>query len=81
MSEDSISISFAIFSYTDVTTGYTKKLTEDQVYEIVVELYANELSMENIGRDFGVSTTMISEINNGKTHPIDGYNYPVRVTK
>ena len=81
MSEDSISISFAIFSYTVVIEEYAKKLTENQVYEIIVELYANELSMEEIGKDFGVSIGLISEINKGKTYPIDRYNYPVRETK
>ena len=60
---------------------WEKKLTEDQVYEVIVELYARELSMNGIGEEFGVSRSLISEINKGEKYFIDGYKYPVRETE
>ena len=59
----------------------TRKLTEDQVYEVIVELYARELSMAEIGNEFGVSKALISKINRGEKYAIDGYDYPVRGTE
>ena len=60
---------------------WENKLTEDQVYEVIVELYARELSMDDIGKEFGVSRSLISEINKGEKYAIDGYDYPVRGTE
>ena len=60
---------------------WENKLTEDQVYEVIVELYARELSMNGIGKEFGVSRSLISEINKGEKYAIDGYKYPVRGTE
>ena len=61
--------------------SWEKKLTEDQVYEVIVELYARELSMVEIGNEFGVSKALISKINRGEKYAIDGYDYPVRGTE
>tara|TARA_R110002020_G_scaffold326878_1_gene542492 strand:+ start:580 stop:774 length:195 start_codon:yes stop_codon:yes gene_type:complete len=58
--------------------GVRKKLSEQEVYEIVVELYSNEITMIEIGKDFGVSKALISKINRGEKYAIDGYHYPVR---
>ena len=60
---------------------WENKLTEDQVYEVIVELYARELSMDDIGKEFDVSRSLISEINKGEKYVIDGYKYPVRGTE
>ena len=60
---------------------WENKLTEDQVYEVIVELYARELSMDDIGKEFDVSRSLISEINKGEKYAIDGYDYPVRGTE
>ena len=48
---------------------------------MIVELYARELSMNGIGEEFGVSRSLISEINKGEKYAIDGYKYPVRGTE
>ena len=60
---------------------WENKLTEDQIYEVIVELYARELTMNGIGKEFGVSRSLISEINKGEKYAIDGYDYPVRGTE
>jgi len=52
---------------------YGQKLTEDQRYELMVELYANELSMEEIMAEFGISKSFLYSINAGKKHPIEDY--------
>ncbi len=57
---------------------YGQKLTEDQRYELMVELYANELSMEEIMAEFGISKSFLYSINAGKKHPIEDYKYPIR---
>ena len=77
--EGSISIITVVFSFIGVT--WEKKLTEDQVYEVMVELYARELSMAEIGNEFGVSKSLISQLNRGIKYPIDGYKYPIRETE
>ena len=60
---------------------WENKLTEDQIYEVIVELYARELTMNGIGKEFGVSRSLISQINKGEKYAIDGYKYPVRGTE
>ena len=74
--EGSISIITLVFSFIGVT--WEKKLTEDQRYELMVELYANELSMEEIMAEFGISKSFLYSINAGKKYPIEDYNYPIR---
>ena len=53
--------------------------TQDRIDQIIVELHANELTMKEIGKEFGVSTSYIYEVNQGKYGRIPNYSYPVRV--
>jgi len=55
--------------------------TQDRREEIMVELYANELTMQEIAEEFGVSRQCIHDINTGMYGNIPGYNYPVRRMK
>ena len=52
--------------------------TQDQIDQIIVELQANEFSVEKIAKEFGVTTSYVWQINNGTYGTIRGYNYPVR---
>jgi hypothetical protein len=51
---------------------------KDRKEEIMVELSANELTMQEIAEEFGVSRQCIHDINTGMYGNIPGYNYPVR---
>ena len=42
-----------------------RKLTTDQIYEVIVELYAEERSLREISEEFGVSRRTIHNINVG----------------
>ncbi len=52
--------------------------TPDRTYEIIVELYANELSIAKIAKEFGVTKNYIYMINCGKSGKMDNYKYPIR---
>ena len=52
--------------------------TPDRTYEIIVELYANELSIAKIAKEFGVTKPYIYMINCGKSGKMDNYKYPIR---
>ena len=52
--------------------------TQDKIDQIIVELQANELTMKEIGKEMGVSTAYVYEVNQGKYGRIPNYNYPVR---
>ena len=53
---------------------------KDRKEEIMVELSANELTVNEIAEEFGVSRQYIHGINIGMYGNIRGYNYPVRRT-
>ena len=53
-------------------------ITPDRTYEIIVELYANELSIAKIAKEFGVTKPYIYMINCGKSGKMDNYKYPIR---
>ena len=52
--------------------------TQDKIDQIIVELQANELTMKEIGKEMGVSTAYVYEVNQGKNCRIPNYNYPSR---
>ena len=52
--------------------------TQDRIDEIIVELYANELSVAKIAKEFGVTKQYIYMINSGKSHKMKHYKYPIR---
>ena len=52
---------------------------KDRKEEIMVELYANELTINEIAEEFGVSRQCIYDINVGISGRIPNYSYPVRV--
>ena len=55
-----------------------RKLTTDQIYEVIVELYAEERSLREISEEFGVSRRTIHNINVGDLFRISNYTYPIR---
>ena len=54
--------------------------TESITYvdELIVELLANELTLNNIAKEFGVSRGLVYAINNGQKHKMDNFKYPIR---
>ena len=46
--------------------------------EIIVELLANEKTMEEIYSEFRISRETLYAINTGKKYPMEGFRYPVR---
>lgn len=54
----------------------TGKFTDEQIEEIYVEL-RNGTTHEEIGKMFGVSTSMIGHINNGINYGRPGWHYPI----
>ena len=52
--------------------------TQDRTDQIIVELQANELTPQEIAKEFGVSKQLVYGINNGRYGRIPGFNYPVR---
>ena len=54
---------------------------QDQIDEIIVELLANEFSMQEIAKEFGVSRYYVNNINLGIHGKIGGFRYPVRSVK
>ena len=74
--EDSNCISLIIFNYFGVTPKekYAQKITEDQRYELMVELYAGELSMEQIMEEFGISRSFLYAFNAGKNTLLKAIN-------
>ena len=57
-----------------------KKLSKDQAYEVIVELYADELSITDIAKEFNISREAVGHINAGRVHRMEGYKYPVSLT-
>ena len=55
--------------------------TQDQTDEIIVELLANEFSMKEIAKEFGVSRYYVNNINLGIHGTIEGFRYPIRSVK
>ena len=55
--------------------------TQDKIDEIIVELLANEFSMKEIAKEFGVSRYYVNNINLGIHGKIGGFRYPVRSVK
>ena len=60
------------------TSKFFRKLTQQKVDEIVVELLANELTMIEIADEFGICKAHVYNINSGKRFKMDGFNYPIR---
>ena len=58
----------------------TKLLNEDEVDEIIVELYAEERTFAQIAEEFGVSRETIGHINAGRVYKMEHYKYPIRLT-
>ena len=54
---------------------------QDQTDEIIVELLANEFSMQEIAKEFGVSRYYVNNINLGIHGTIEGFRYPIRSVK
>ena len=52
--------------------------TQDRIDEIIVELYANELSIAKIAKEFGVTKQYIYMINSGESGRMENYKYPIR---
>jgi predicted DNA-binding protein YlxM (UPF0122 family) len=52
--------------------------SRDRIAEIMVELSANELTIPEICKEFGVSRSYVYAINKGRYARIEGFNYPVR---
>jgi len=55
-----------------------KKLNRDLVDEIMVELYADELSMNDIAKEFDISIRHLYNINDGQRWQLPNFHYPVR---
>jgi len=55
-----------------------KKLNRDLVDEIMVELYADELSMNEIAKEFDISIRHLYNINDGQRWQLPNFHYPVR---
>lgn len=55
-------------------------LTFQQVVDILVLLRTTNISMQNIGKQYGVGRATISNINNGTNYVIPNYLYPARKT-
>ena len=52
--------------------------TQDRIDEIIVELYANELSVAKIAKEFGVTKQYIYMITSGESGRMENYKYPIR---
>ena len=55
--------------------------SQDRIDEIIVELLANEFSMQEIAKEFGVSRYYVNDVNQGNRGKIEGFRYPVRSVK
>ena len=55
--------------------------TQDRTDQIIVELLANEFSMQEIAKEFGVSRYYVNNINLGIHGTIEGFRYPIRSVK
>ena len=53
-------------------------MSEEKVYEIIVELYACEKTFREIAEEFKVSLSVIGNINLGLRYKMDNYSYPIR---
>ena len=58
---------------------YTHKiLDENQLNDIIIDLQQTSLSFADLGRKYGVSSSLISKIDKGVLHYKQGYDYPIR---
>lgn len=57
------------------------KVKDNQVERIIIALRDTNLSMKEIAKNECCSTSLISSINNGKTHYNSKYDYPIRKNK
>ena len=46
--------------------------------EIIIELQADEWTLDRIASEFGISRCLVSEINAGNMHRVTGFQYPAR---
>lgn len=54
------------------------KVTNDVLMDVLKELKANLLSDGQIAKKYKLTDKIISDINHGKSHRIDGIDYPIR---
>lgn len=57
------------------------KIKDNQIERIIAVLNNTDLSMKEIAKQENRSPSLISSINNGKTHYNSDYNYPIRKNK
>ena len=57
------------------------KNNEDYVYEIIDLLKNSKYSMKEIGKRYNLCQQSISDINVGKSHKLEGIEYPIRNSK
>ena len=58
--------------------GHNIKISDEDLLEIIDLLKNSNLSQREIAKRFNVGYDTISEINNGKTRPLDNVKYPIR---
>ena len=58
--------------------GQIIKISKNDLYEIYDLLLNSKISQREIAMRFGVGEDTISEINQGKTRILEGYNFPLR---
>lgn len=57
------------------------RYSNDFINAIIKDLQDNKLMIVEICSKYEISRTTVSRINNGKTHKIDGIQYPIRTSK
>lgn len=60
------------------TSLHFTKLSDDNIFEIKKQLKNTSKKIEDIAKDFNVSISLVSMINNGKAWYSNEYNYPIR---
>lgn len=80
-----ISIFDSYFNGLNMTTGgqfgnhgNSIKISNEELIEIYDLLINSKVSQKQIATDFNIGQDTVSEINNGKTRRLDGYNFPLR---
>lgn len=57
------------------------RYSDDFINAIIKDLQDNKLMVLDICSKYEISRTTVSRINNGKTHKVDGIQYPIRTSK
>lgn len=58
--------------------NHQAKLSEEQLFELYDLLFHSTLTMEELGKKYGLDRMSISRINTGKHYRQDGFDYPLR---